>query len=137
MTVKVHVEHTDKDNFRLTSGRSVDSLNPKELLLYATACCAGKTIISIFGKQHIEPRKFDIRMYGELDTDTVTAQSVFQSFRICYEVEGASSDDRIKITDAVKLSDEKYCGTLKMMRRIAPVKSEIEVDFKNVEEKVW
>lgn len=127
MTVKVLVEHLDKDNFRLANGKSADTLNPKELLLYATACCAGKTVIAILDKQRIVPEKFEIAMYGELDTDEVTAQSTFKSFRIIYDIVCPPNDDEHKVQQTVKSADEKYCGTLKMMRRIAPVTSEIKI----------
>lgn len=127
MTVKVLVEHLDKDDFRLANGKSADTLNPKELLLYATACCAGKTIISLLDKQRIVPEKFEIAMYGELDTDTVTAMSVFKSFRIVYHLVCPSNDSEKKVHHSVQTADEKYCGTLKMMRRIAPVTSEIKI----------
>ena len=127
MTVKVTVEHLDKDNFRLLNGKSADSLNPKELLLYATACCAGKTIIGILGKQRVVPKKFEITMYGELDTDEVAASSTYKSFRVVYNLECTSEEDEERMSAAVRLSDEKYCGTLKMMRRIAPVECEIAI----------
>lgn len=127
MTVKVLVEHLDKDEFRLANGKSADTLNPKELLLYATACCAGKTIVSILDKQRIVPQKLEIAMFGELDTEDLTAQSTFRSFRIIYDIACPSNDDTAKVRHTVKSADEKYCGTLKMMRRIAPVSSEIKV----------
>lgn len=127
MTVKVTVENIDNDNFRLSNGKSADSLNPKELLLYATACCAGKTVTGMFSKQRIKPRKFEITMHGELDTETVAAQSTYKSFRITYNLECTSEEEEEKISAAVRLADEKYCGTLKMMRRIAPVECEIAI----------
>lgn len=127
MTAKVTVEHLGHDEFKLTNGKSADTLNPKELLLYATACCAGKTITGIFGKQHIMPKKFEISMYGELDTDTVMAQSTYKSFRIAYNFECSSEDEEEKISVAVRLADEKYCGMLKMIRRIAPVECETAI----------
>lgn len=130
MEVKVLVEHLDNEEFRLANGKSADTLNPKELLLYATACCAGKTVIGILDKQRIVPEKFEIAMCGDLDTDSVTAQSTYRSFKIVYDIICPSNDDQRKVHQSVKTADEKYCGTLKMMRRIAPVTSEIKVGNK-------
>ena len=127
MIVKVTVEHLGNDEFKLSNGKSADTLNPKELLLYATACCAGKTVTGIFSKQRITPRKFEISMYGNLDTETVMAQSTFDLFRIIYNLECSSEEEEEKISAAVRLADEKYCGTLKMIRRIAPVETEIAI----------
>lgn len=129
MTQKVLVERLGKDNFRLANGKSADSLNPKELLLYATACCAGKTVTGILDKQRIDPVKFEIAMYGELDTEELSAQSTFRSFRIVYDLECRNKNEESTMHRSVKIADEKYCGTLKMMRRIAPVESEIKVGY--------
>ena len=130
MEVKVLVEHLDNEEFRLANGKSADTLNTKDLLLYATACCAGKTVIGILDKQRIVPEKFEIAMYGDLDTDSVTAQSTYRSFKIVYDIICPSNDDQRTVHQSVKTADEKYCGTLKMMRRIAPVTSEIKVGNK-------
>lgn len=128
MIEKVQVEYLDKkDSFRLSNGKSADTLNPKELLMYAAVCCAGKTVTGIFGKQRVKPKKLELTMYGDLDTADLTAQSIYTAFRIVYYAECDSEVDRIKMNDAIKIADEKYCGTLKMMRRIAPVKREINV----------
>lgn len=129
MIVNVEVEYCGNDDFRLADGRSADALNPKELLLYATACCAGKTVAGIMSKQRIEPRKFTIKLYGDMDTAEVTAQSTYTAFRIVYNVECASEVDKVKAYETVKLADEKYCGMLKMIRRIAPVRTEIDINM--------
>lgn len=127
MTVKVTVEHIDKDDFRLANGKSADSLNPKEMLLYAAACCAGKTVTGLLGRERLSLKKLEITMQGELDTPTVTAHSVYNSFRITYNLQCSSPADESKVREWVQTADSKYCGTLKMMRKIAPVKSEIHV----------
>ena len=127
MTIKVSVERTGKDDFRLDNGKSADTLNPKELILFATACCAGKTVVAIIDKQHIDPQRLCITMCGELDTESLSAQGTFSSFDIRYHLQCSTPDEERRARQSVKLADEKYCGNLKMMRRIAPVKSEIEV----------
>lgn len=126
MTVKVTVRRCGGNEFRLASGRSADTLNPKEMLLYATACCAGMTVNGILDKQHLTVDSFEITMSGELDTDTVMAQSTYGSFRISYHLSCPDTNAE-KVREAVKRADEKYCGTLKMIRRIAPVTSQIEI----------
>ena len=127
MEVKVNIRHTDKAEFELTGGKKADSLNPKELLVYAAAQCAGKTVMTILEKERISPVNLEIEMSGDLDTDTVTAQSVFRSFRIVYNLECRTIAEHGKAGRAVKLANDKYCGTLQMLRRIAPVSDEISV----------
>ncbi len=127
MEVKVNIRHTDKAEFELTGSKKADSLNPKELLVYAAAQCAGKTVMTILEKERISPVNLEIEMSGDLDADTVTAQSVFRSFRIVYNLECRTIAEHGKAGRAVKLANDKYCGTLQMLRRIAPVSDEISV----------
>ena len=108
-------------------GKSLEELNPKELLLYTTAYCAALTIKSILDKEHIEPKLLEIEMSGEIDTEQVMAQSTYRSFNILYRVECAHLAEHTKVARALKLTTEKYCGLLQMLRRIAPLSHEISI----------
>ena len=44
-----------------------------------------------------------------------------------YNVECSSEDDQAKVSRALALAHEKYCGMVQMLRRIAPVSREIAV----------
>ena len=127
MRVNVTIEWGHDVTFKLANGAKCDSLNPKELLLYATAECAGITIMSILAKERIKPKNLEISMSGELDSDKVTAKSQYQSFHITYNIECNHLEEQSKISHAVNLSNESYCGTLQMMRKIAPVSHEIAI----------
>ncbi len=127
MKVEVTIEWCHDTTFKLTNGAKRDSLNPKEMLLYATAECAGITIMSILAKERIKPKSFEIEMSGELDTEEVTAKSIYHSFHIVYNIECRHLEDQVKVSRAVNLANEKYCGTLQMMRKIAPVSHEIAI----------
>ncbi len=127
MRVEVAIEWCHDTTFKLAKNEKCDSLNPKELLLYATAYCAGITIMSILAKERIKPKSFEIEMSGELDTETVMAKSVYQSFRIVYNIECRHLEEQSKVSHAVNLANDKYCGTLQMMRKIAPVSHEISI----------
>ena len=131
MRVEVTIEWCHDTTFRLANGVKRDSLNPKEMLLCATAECAGITIMSILAKERIKPKSFEIEMSGELDTDEVAAKSIFHSFHIVYNIECSQLEDQIKVSRAVNLANEKYCGTLQMMRKIAPVSHEIAIVSSN------
>ena len=49
MRVNVTIEWCHDTKFKLADERTVDSLNPKEMLLYATAECAGITVVLLEG----------------------------------------------------------------------------------------
>lgn len=127
MRVSVKIEWCHDTTFRLADGVKCDSLNPKEMLLYATAECAGITIMSILAKERVKPKSLEIEMSGELDTDTVMAKSIYHSFHISYNTECRHLDEQSKVSHAIRLANDTYCGTLQMMRKIAPVSNEIAI----------
>ncbi len=126
MKVKVTIEMDSKGKFHPES-KKVEDMNPKELLLYATAYCAVLTLKGILDKEHITPKQLEIEMTGELDSEQVTARSQFRSFNILYRVECDHISEQAKIARAVNLTTEKYCGTLQMIRRIAPLSHEVSI----------
>ena len=68
MTLKITLTLGDNKRFTLTDGRQVEQLNPKELLLYAAANCAGLTIIGML-KEHITTlRLLELSLEGTLST---------------------------------------------------------------------
>jgi len=127
MIEKVTLEMNDKSGFDLSGDTACADLNPKALLLYAGAKCAGLTALRIMQKERITPVRFEISMSGELSTDTVQSESVFRSFNVVYNVECARYDEQSKVSRAVNLSHEKYCGTVQMLGRIAPVSHETTI----------
>lgn len=109
------------------SPKKVEQMNPKELMLYATAHCAALTIKGILDKERIHPKWMEIEVSGELDTEQIMAQSTYRSFNILYRVECTHLEEQSKIARALKLTTEKYCGLLQMLRRIAPLSHEISI----------
>ena len=126
MIEKVTVEMTEDGNFRPV-GQRCDEMNPKELLLYAAARCAGLTALMVMQKMHLKPKRLEIGYSGELDTETVQAESVFRSFHTTYNVDCGSGDEQEKAGRAITLTHEKYCGLAQMLRKIAPITHEIAV----------
>ena len=126
MRVKVTIEMDKKGNF-CPSGKGVEQMNPKELLLYATAKCAALTLKGILDKEHICPKSAEIEVSGELDSEEITAKSIYRSFNILYRIECIDLSEQSKIGRAVNLTTEKYCGMLQMCRRIAPLSHEVSI----------
>lgn len=118
---------TPEGEFIPEEGADCRTMNPKALLLYAGAKCAGLTALRIMKQERIEPERFEVSLSGELSTDQVQAGSVFRSFNAVYNVECARYEDQAKASHAVNLAHEKYCGTVRMLRQIAPVSHEIAI----------
>ncbi len=123
----------ENGKFALAKPCELEYLNPKELLLYSTALCAGMTTLSIAEKERVKLLKLEIKMSGELDTEKVEGKSKFDSFNIAYNIECKHIDDQSKVSHAVQLATDKYCGGLAMLRKIAPVSHSISIVSVEVE----
>ena len=127
MKIIVKIKQTKGANFTLCEPQKLEALNPKELLLYAAAQCAGKTLHAILEKERIKPKSIEIAMSGLLDTDTLEGRSRFKSLNIRYDIECCSISEQTKVGHAVTLTTEKYCGNLAMLRHAAPLSHEVSI----------
>lgn len=124
---KVTVKLAD-GKFRLVSVASADDLNPKALMLCATAKCAGLTIMALLEKRgNPKPKSMEITVEGQLNTPTLRGDSVYESFEVIYNVECHRLEDQEPISQAVERAQERTCGMVAMLRKIAPVSHVIEV----------
>ena len=127
MIQKVTLRLNDDRNFELVGALTLDELNPKELLLYATAKCAGLTIVSLL-KEHIsEVKLMEITLEGSLSTPTVVAESRYTHLNIIYRAERQTLKEQMVVSRAVNLAHDKYCGMVQMIRHIAPLSREISI----------
>ena len=127
MIQKVTLRLNDDRNFELVGALTLDELNPKELLLYATAKCAGLTIVSLL-KEHIsEVKLMEITLEGSLSTPTVVAESRYTHLNIIYRAECQTLKEQVVVSRAVNLAHDKYCGMVQMIRHIAPLSREISI----------
>lgn len=127
MQQSITIHTNEKGQFTLNKPHELNKLNPKELLLYSTALCAGMTTLAIAEKERVKPLKLEIKMSGELDTEKVEGRSKFESFHIAYNAECKHIADQSKVSHAIQLTNEKYCGGLEMLRKIAPVSHAISI----------
>ena len=127
MQQSITINATKEGNFTLAKPHELHKLNPKELLLYSTALCAGMTLNRILDKERIKCPNIEIKMEGELDTEKVEGRSKFDSFHISYNIECKHIDEQSKVSHAVLLTNNKYCGGLEMLRKIAPVNHSISI----------
>lgn len=117
---KVTVE-LKNGRFRLTNSGKTDDLNPKALILYATAQCAGYTVMEILRKSDVTPKSFEITLEGELDTEQVKPSSRFMAFKVIYNVECKTLSDHKYISDAIHDTQQSKCGLVALLKSGAPV----------------
>ena len=133
MHQSITIHATENGMLALAKPHDLEKLNPKELLLYSTALCAGFTLQRIVEKERVKLLKLEIKMSGELDTEKVEGRSQFLSFNIAYNIECKHIDEQSKVSHAVQLTTDKYCGGLAMLRKIAPVSHSISIVSVEVE----
>lgn len=113
----------ENGTLRLAGGRTMEELNPKALLLAAAAKCAGLTALSIMQKSRMKPVGFEIAFSGELSTDTVRSESMYLNFKVDYRVVCARGEQE-RVARALRLTTDRYCSMIRMLRSIAPVAHE-------------
>ena len=125
-TQRVSVE-LKNGKFRLTGGQKTDDLNPKSLILYAAAECAGLTVMGMLRKEEITPKRFEITIEGTLDTPTLMAESRYTSFSVAYNVECKSLSNQNSVSNAIHQAQQSKCGVVAMLKKIAPVSHDIAI----------
>ena len=102
-------------------GGTNSGLNPKALMLSAIGGCTGLDVLSLFKKMRVIVDEFKIIVSGEL---TEEHPKYYNKVQIDYHFSGIKLNEA-KITKAVRLSEERYCGVLEMFRHFAEVKTHI------------
>ncbi|RBW59799.1 OsmC family peroxiredoxin [Tenacibaculum sp. E3R01] len=103
---------TSKDNGGNNSG-----LAPKAMMLSSLAGCSGLDVVSLLKKMRIIVDDFKMDATGEL---TEEHPKYYHTVTLNYHFTGTNLDED-KITKAVNLSVEKYCGVMEMFRKFAKI----------------
>ncbi|WP_034060320.1 OsmC family protein [Lacinutrix jangbogonensis] len=124
---KMIFESDNPNGYLFNLGQSENSndpykpLGPKAVMLSSLAACSGLDVVSIAEKMKTEFSDFKIEVAGEL---TDEHPKTYHTVIVDYHFYGSALDEK-KITKAVALSVEKYCGVMEMFRQFAEVKTNI------------
>ena len=121
MTQKITPQMTAEHRFSIADGRNVEALNPKEMLLYASLECLAHTITGLLKERTKTLKNLELTLEGTLSTPTVMAESTFTHFNIVYSAECHNIKEEEVVSRAINLANDKYCGMLQMLRKIAPL----------------
>ena len=127
MTQKITLQMTADHHFVMADGRNTDALNPKEMLLYASLNCLAHTLTSLLKERIKRVKNMELSLEGTLSTPTVVAESTFTHFKVTYRAECHTMKEQEEISHAVNLANDKYCGMLQMLRKIAPLTHETAI----------
>ena len=99
------------------SGGSNQGLSPKALMLSSLGGCTGLDLLSLLKKMRVEIEDFKVIVNGEL---TEEHPKYYDKVSIDYYFTGTDLNEE-KIKKAVSLSEERYCGVIKMFRAFAEI----------------
>jgi putative redox protein len=95
---------------------------PMELVLVGLCGCTATDVVTILRKKREPVEKVEVRAEGERATEPPT---VYTSIKLIYTITGPVS--RKAVEDAVRLSEEKYCGVAAMLRKTAKMSTEVHI----------
>ena len=96
---------------------------PKALMMLALAGCTGMDVVSILKKMRVELDDFNVRIESELSEEH---PKYYTKMHIVYEFKGSNLDME-KLTKAIELSQERYCGVSASYRKAMDLTYEIKI----------
>ncbi|NLF42904.1 MAG: OsmC family protein [Bacteroidales bacterium] len=115
-----HELHLDADT---NNGGTDQGPRPKPLLLAALAGCTAMDVISILAKMKVVPEDFDIKVNANIGEEHPMQ---YTSMHLVYMFKGKDLP-LDKLTKAIELSQEKYCGVSAMYKKFLKLTYEIQV----------
>jgi putative redox protein len=116
-------DHPVRTDAPVEFGGDNSGASPKRLMLASLAGCTGIDVASILKKMRVKIDELAITVEAEA-TEEIPA--VYKAMHIIYTFKGEGLDER-KLTKAVQLSHDKYCGVSKMYGRFLKISWEIQI----------
>src|SRR5262252_3913151 len=111
-----HAMVIDSDRHRNTA------TGPMELVLLGLCGCTATDVVSILRKKREPFAGVEVRAEAERAKE---APTVYTAIKLIYTVSGVVS--RKAVEDAVRLSEQKYCGVSAMLKCTAKISTEVHV----------
>ena len=96
---------------------TIKGISPMELLLMGLAGCSSIDVVSILGKQKINPTSLKMEVNGKRNEGEIP--SLFKKIEVSVFIEGEIPSSKVK--RAVDLSFEKYCSVSKTLESTATI----------------
>ena len=131
--VEAQVTWTDGERFvaNASSGHAIvidsdrernTAAGPMELVLMGLCACTATDVVGILRKKREPYTGVSVRAEAERAKEPPT---VYTSIKLIYTVSGQVS--RKAVEDAVRLSEEKYCGVSAMLKSTARITTEVHL----------
>ena len=98
-------------------------IKPSELLLLAVASCTAVDVVEILSKKRMPLDHLEIQCMGEQDQDPPWT---FRKIHLRYIVGGKGLTEKA-VSQAIRLSEEKYCSVAATVRATTEITTEFEI----------
>lgn len=115
--------HTVRIDTSIEGGGLGSGMNPKKMLLGSLNACSGMDVVEMLKKMRVAFTKFEIEAEAE---QTEEHPKVFKYINMVYRID-VKPEDLDKVTRAVTLSQEKYCGVSAMLAKHCAINYTIEL----------
>ena len=105
-------------------GGTKQGLNPKALMLSSIGGCTGLDVAALLKKMRVEVDGFKVVVDAQM---TEEHPKFYDKVNIDYYFKGTDLNEE-KINKAVTLSEERYCGVIKMFRSFAEVTITVHIN---------
>jgi len=116
-------EHRILMDARTEAGGHNKGPRPKPMLMASLGGCTGMDVVSILKKMQVDLTGFNVRVEGDVAEEH---PKLYRSFHLTFEFKGENLPVE-KLTRAITLSQEKYCGVSLLLQKAAPVTWEIKI----------
>lgn len=107
------------NSIQMGSKQNQENISPMELLLLGLAGCTGYDVVSILEKMRHTLDAFKVVVRGIRADDY---PMVYTEIEVEYHLWGAGLTDKA-VSQAIALSEEKYCSASVMLGKIAEIRS--------------
>jgi putative redox protein len=104
------------------------AMTPKQLLVAAICGCAGMDIVALLKKYKQPLSKFEIE--AEAKVIEGVHPIVFKNVQLTFKLEGRL--ERVKVLEAVRLSQTKYCSVSAMLSKAFPINYEVLLNLESI-----
>jgi putative redox protein len=116
-------EHRVLMDANADSGGHNKGPRPKPMLMASLAGCTGMDVMSILKKMKVEVKDLNIRVEGIIAEEH---PKIYTSIHLIYEFKGENLPVE-RLSHAIELSQEKYCGVSLSLQKAMPVTWEIKI----------
>jgi putative redox protein len=120
-----HFVGTDSNNHSVVLSGQKDGigLSPSETLLIALASCSAVDVVEILEKKRKKLTLLEMTTTGERDPNPPWA---YRKIHVKYRLGGQGLTDKA-VTQAIDLSQEKYCSVAATVRGVAEISYDFEI----------